>query len=69
MKNINIKIVSLGLFLTLFSSCKKWLNYNPHEDFKITEQDYLKSESDYRTMAVSVYTPDRLGYARTRLIC
>jgi hypothetical protein len=45
-----------GLLITL-ASCKKWLDYNPHEDFKITELDYLRSESDYRTMAVSVYTP------------
>jgi hypothetical protein len=41
----------------MFSSCTKWVDYNPREDFSITELDYLKSESDYRTMAVSVYTP------------
>ena len=53
----NIYIIS-GLFLLgLFTSCKKWVDYNPHEDFVITEQDYLKSESDYRTMAISVYSP------------
>lgn len=57
MKNIHIKIVSLVTLITLFTSCKKWVDYDPHEDFKITEQDYLKSESDYRTMAISVYTP------------
>ncbi|MBS1655076.1 MAG: RagB/SusD family nutrient uptake outer membrane protein [Bacteroidetes bacterium] len=57
MKKINIKIFSLLLVTTLFTSCKKWVDYNPHEDFKITELDYLQSESDYRTMAISVYTP------------
>ncbi|MBI1343125.1 MAG: RagB/SusD family nutrient uptake outer membrane protein [Terrimonas sp.] len=57
MKNIQIKILSLVFLATLFTSCKKWLDYNPHEDFRITELDYLKSESDYRTMAISVYTP------------
>ncbi len=41
----------------MLTSCKKWVDYNPHEDFRITELDYLKSETDYRTMAVSVYTP------------
>lgn len=57
MKNILIKSTLVaGLVLTL-ASCKKWLDYNPHEDFRITELDYLASESDYRTMAVSVYTP------------
>lgn len=57
MKNSNIKILSLVLLITLLTSCKKWVDYNPHEDFKITELDYLKSETDYRTMAISVYTP------------
>jgi len=57
MKNYHIKILSVLLVVALLTSCKKWVDYNPHEDFKITEQDYLKSESDYRTMAISVYTP------------
>ncbi|TXI34010.1 MAG: RagB/SusD family nutrient uptake outer membrane protein [Niabella sp.] len=43
--------------MVLLASCKKWIEYNPHEEFKITEQDYLKTETDYRTMAISVYTP------------
>ncbi|MBK7561920.1 MAG: RagB/SusD family nutrient uptake outer membrane protein [Chitinophagaceae bacterium] len=57
MNKITVKILSLVFLGMMFTSCKKWLDYNPHEDFKITELDYLKSESDYRTMAVSVYTP------------
>jgi starch-binding outer membrane protein, SusD/RagB family len=57
MKNNHIKILSLVLVMALLTSCKKWVDYNPHEDYKITELDYLKSESDYRTMAISVYTP------------
>ncbi|MFT3843426.1 MAG: RagB/SusD family nutrient uptake outer membrane protein [Lacibacter sp.] len=57
MKNSHIKIVSLFLLIVVVSSCKKWVDYNPHEDFKITELDYLQSESDYRTMAISVYSP------------
>lgn len=56
MKN-SIKIISLFFFIIVFSSCKKWVAYNPHEDYKITDLDYLKSESDYRTMEVSVYSP------------
>jgi len=55
---MNKKIIIYStLLLTLFSSCKKWVDYNPREDFRITELDYLKSESDYRTMAISTYTP------------
>jgi starch-binding outer membrane protein, SusD/RagB family len=53
----NIKILSLVLLLTSLASCKKWVDYNPQDEFKITDLDYLKSESDYRTMAISVYTP------------
>jgi hypothetical protein len=52
-----IKVFTALLVLSLFTACKKWVDYDPHEDYKITELDYLKSESDYRTMAVSVYTP------------
>jgi starch-binding outer membrane protein, SusD/RagB family len=57
MKNIQIKILSLVMVAALLSSCKKWVEYDPKDDFLITEQAYLKSESDYRTMVVSVYTP------------
>ncbi|MEP6712281.1 MAG: RagB/SusD family nutrient uptake outer membrane protein [Ferruginibacter sp.] len=57
MKNIKIKILSLLLFTVILASCKKWVDYNPHEDYKITELDYLKSETDYRTMVISVYSP------------
>jgi starch-binding outer membrane protein, SusD/RagB family len=57
MKRITIKILGLFLVTTLLTSCKKWLDYDPREDYRITDLDYLKSESDYRTMAVSVYTP------------
>ncbi len=57
MNNRIIKIFTLLLIVSLFSACKKWVDYDPHEDYKITELDYLRSETDYRTMAVSVYTP------------
>ncbi len=54
---IYIKILSIVVITATLASCKKWVDYNPHEDFAITELDYLKSETDYRTMAISVYTP------------
>ncbi len=57
MNHKNISLAGLVFIITMFSSCKKWVDYNPQEDFAITELDYLKSESDYRTMAISVYTP------------
>ncbi len=57
MNNIKITLGALLFTGMMFTSCNKWVDYNPHEDFQITELDYLRSESDYRTMAVSVYTP------------
>lgn len=57
MKIIYINILSIFLLATLTTSCKKWVDYDPRDDFRITELDYLKSESDYRTMAISAYTP------------
>lgn len=44
-------------FVAAFASCKKFVDYNPHEDFVTTEQDYLKSESDYRSLVISAYSP------------
>lgn len=57
MKKLTINLIGMLAFVAMLSSCQKWVDYNPHEDFRITELDYLQSESDYRTMAISVYTP------------
>lgn len=38
-------------------SCKKYIAYSPHDSYSVTALDYLQTESDYRTMEVSVYTP------------
>jgi hypothetical protein len=57
MNKIYIKTLSLVMLITTLSACKKFVDYNPHEDFQVTEQDYLKSESDYRSLAVSAYSP------------
>ncbi|HTI10396.1 MAG TPA: RagB/SusD family nutrient uptake outer membrane protein [Puia sp.] len=46
----------LGM-IALLASCKKYIEYNPHDSYQVTALDYLQSESDYRTMEVSVYTP------------
>jgi hypothetical protein len=52
-----IKIFFMLTIATAFTACEKWVDYDPHEDYRITELDYLRSESDYRTMQISVYTP------------
>lgn len=55
-KNI-LKIAAVILLTASAQSCKKWIDYDPHDDYLVTELDYLKSANDYRTMGVSVYTP------------
>ncbi len=57
MKNIFYKTAMAVVVVALLVSCKKWVDYNPKEDFKITALEYLKSETDYRSMAVAVYSP------------
>ncbi|WP_158826873.1 RagB/SusD family nutrient uptake outer membrane protein [Mucilaginibacter lacusdianchii] len=52
-----IKLIGVVMLVSTFTACKKWVDYNPHEDFVTTEQDYLKSESDYRNMIISAYSP------------
>ena len=53
----NIKIaVSLGA-IALMASCKKFIDYKPQDAYLVTASSYLQSESDYRTMEISVYTP------------
>jgi hypothetical protein len=57
MKKIILNIAALLMITASIQSCKKWVDYDPHDDYLVTELDYLKSADDYRTMAVSVYTP------------
>ncbi|SEW32753.1 RagB/SusD family nutrient uptake outer membrane protein [Chitinophaga arvensicola] len=56
MKNI-LTITGIFSVIILTSSCKKWIDYKPSDSYNVTDLDYLKSESDYRTMAVSTYSP------------
>lgn len=57
MKKITLNISILFLFIIMLASCKKWVEYDPKDDFLVTEGAYLASETDYRTMTVSVYSP------------
>ena len=57
MKNLQIKILGVLLAGTMLISCNKWVDYNPKDDFKITDQEYFKSEADYRSIAVGTYAP------------
>ena len=62
MKNIK-KIFGIVILITLLTSCEKWVDFDPHDEFVITDADYLKSESDYQTMGISCYSPVQwIGY-------
>src|SRR5882757_1774632 len=55
--NKYMKMASVVGVIALLASCKKFITYDPHDQYKVTSLDYLQTESDYRTMQVSVYTP------------
>lgn len=56
MKNIKNSI-GLIILLFTFTACDNWVDFDPHDEYQVTEADYLKTASDYQTMAVSCYSP------------
>src|ERR1700753_285898 len=52
-----LKISAVLGLLAFTVSCKKFLNKTPEDAYQVTALDYLKTGSDYQTMAVSAYTP------------
>ncbi|MBD1263016.1 RagB/SusD family nutrient uptake outer membrane protein [Maribacter polysiphoniae] len=56
MKNIKNSI-SLIIILTTLVGCSDVVEFDPHDEYEVTEVDYLQTQSDYETMAVSCYTP------------
>lgn len=45
------------MLLSIFTSCQNWVDFDPHDEYKVTETDFLQTESDYQQMAVSCYSP------------
>ena len=56
MKNIK-KNIGLVIILSIFVGCSDVVEFDPHDEYQVTEVDYLQTASDYETMAVSCYTP------------
>lgn len=56
MKSIKNSI-GLIIILSIFIGCSDVVEFDPHDEYNVTELDYLKTASDYETMAVSCYTP------------
>jgi len=50
-------IFGFVILLLAFTACQDWVDFDPKDEFQITDLDFLKSESDYRSMAVSAYSP------------
>lgn len=49
--------ISFLLIVTMMLSCKKFVDYNPHEDYQITADDFFKSSDDYQKAVVATYSP------------
>lgn len=56
MKNTK-NILSLLLVIAMTTSCKKFVDYSPKEDYQITADDYLKNQDDYQKMVIGCYSP------------
>src|ERR1700760_4988508 len=52
-----LKISAVLVLLASSVSCKKFIEKTPEDAYQVTALDYLKTSTDYQTMAVSVYTP------------
>jgi hypothetical protein len=57
------QFTSLLIIVLLSTACSKFVDYNPHEDFQITSDDYLKNADDYSKMVIGVYSPMQWIYA------
>ncbi len=47
----------MALAASMLSSCKKFIDYKPVDDYQITADDYLKTADDYQKMVIGTYTP------------
>lgn len=45
------------LIATMTLGCKKFVDYNPHEDYQITADDFFKSADDYQKAVIGTYSP------------
>jgi hypothetical protein len=55
--------ILLALIVAVGTGCSKFVDYDPHEDFQITSDDYLKTADDYRKMVIGTYSPLQWLYA------
>lgn len=56
-------LLTLAAVLSVATGCRKFVDYDPHEDFQITADDYLKTADDYQKMVIGTYSPLQWLYA------
>jgi hypothetical protein len=56
MKSFN-KVLTAAAFIVLLASCKKFVDYDPKEDYQITADNYFTTVDDYQKMVVGTYSP------------
>ena len=50
-------LFALLIIAIIFSGCKKFIAYDPHQDYQITADDYFKTADDYQKMVIGTYSP------------
>lgn len=50
-------IMGIVMAASVMPSCKKFIDYDPKDDYQITAADYFKTPDDYQKMVVGTYSP------------
>ena len=58
-------LFALLVIAIIFSGCKKFIAYDPHQDYQITADDYFKTADDYQKMVIGTYSPLQWLWANT----
>ena len=58
-------LFAILIIAIIFSGCKKFIAYDPHQDYQITADDYFKTADDYQKMVIGTYSPLQWLWANT----
>ena len=58
-------LFALLIIAIIFSGCKKFIAYDPHQDYQIPADDYFKTADDYQKMVIGTYSPLQWLWANT----
>ncbi len=65
MKKSRLLIGAACWILLAATGCKKFIDYNAHEDYQITTADYFKTSDDYQKLVIGTYSPMQWLWANT----